>query len=297
VLSTTNHTPAWKRRLALGLAMAAVFSYLAPRAQAEDLRRKQEIILGELPARLAADAPFELAAKATSGLPVTYEIIDGPAVMDGKTVKLTGATGLVIVRATQKGDITFLPAPPAERAFSVVARPFAPSIEVQPFPAQVGVGDQLVLSVEAKGEPTPTYQWRRDGMAVKEGNGRRLVINSAGMEDSGSYDVVATNDLGRAVSSPARVTVGRRRQSISFPAQPSVASGQSIPLTASASSGLPVEYHVVAGSANLSGSTLTAQQGTVVVQADQGGNANYESAAPVTQTFLVTPSVTGARLP
>jgi len=296
-LSTRTHTHAWRGNLALGLAAMAALSFLAPRSLAEDLRRKQEILLGELPSRLASDAPFEPVAKATSGLHVTFEVIDGPAVMDGKNVKLTGSTGLVIVRATQKGDITFQPAVPAERAFAVVAGPFAPSIEVQPVSAQVGVGDQVLLFVEAKGEPMPTYQWRKNGAAVREGGGSKLVINSASPEDAGSYDVVASNDSGRAVSAIARVTVGRRRQVINFPSQGSVISGQSVPLLASASSGLPVEYHVVAGVGTLSGSNLTPQQGSVVVEADQGGNANYEAAAPVTQTFLVTPNATGVHFP
>jgi Ig-like domain-containing protein len=291
------NAPAWKRRLALVAASLAALCLVAPRSLADDARRKQEIQLGELPQRLVSDAPFTPVAKATSGLPVAFEIVDGPAVMDGKKVRLTGATGLVIVRATQQGNVAFQPATPAERAFSVVARPLAPSIEVQPASAQVGVGEPLVLFAAAKGEPAPTYQWRKNGVAVTDGSAGRLVISSASPDDAGSYDVVATNDSGRAVSVSAQVTVGKRRQSISFPSIGSVTSGQSIPLTASASSGLPVEYRVIAGVATLSGSSLTPLQGNVVVEADQGGNASYEAAAPVTQTFLVMPNASGVRFP
>ena len=155
---------AWIPRLAKGLAALALLVLLLHSASAQDdSRRKQEILLDELPARVVSDAPFQIIAKSTSGLPVALEVVDGPAVMDGKKVRLTGAPGLVIVRATQKGDITFAPAVPAERVFSVRPKPFPPSIEIQPSPASGGVGEQLTLTAAAKGEPMPSSPrlWRQ----------------------------------------------------------------------------------------------------------------------------------------
>jgi hypothetical protein len=281
----------------MGLAALSLLALVSPSASGQDMRRRQEIVLGELPARAVTDLPFELTAKASSGLPVTFEVIDGPAQMDGKKVKLTGAPGLVIVRATQKGDVTFLPATPAERVFSVRPRPVAPTIVIQPSPATAGIGEPLTLSVEARGEPMPTFRWRKDGMDLSAGTQARLYITSATQQDAGSYDVVASNALGSATSASVRVAIGKRRQSITFPAQSMVTSGQSVTLGASASSGLPVEYRVLSGIAILSGGTLTPQQGTVVVEAAQRGDMVYEAAAPVTQTFILTPATTGLRFP
>jgi hypothetical protein len=282
----------------MGLAALASFVLASPSAAAqEDGRRKQEIQMGELPARVVTDAPFEITGKSTSGLTVAFEVVDGPAVMDGKKIRLTGAPGLVIVRATQKGNLTFAPAAPAERVFSVRAKPFPPSIEIQPSPLTAGIGEEVVLSAAAKGEPLPSYQWRHDGMAVSGATGPRLVIPSLSMQDAGSYDVVVTNDAGTATSYSVKVSVGKRRQSILFPSQPALAAGQSVPLTASATSGLPVIYRLVSGTAVLSSSTLTLQQGTVTVEADQPGDASYEAAAPVMQTFATTPNATGAQFP
>lgn len=48
-------------------------------------------------------------ANSTSGLPVTAEIIAGPAVLEGGQVRITG-TGLVELRLVQPGNATFLPA-------------------------------------------------------------------------------------------------------------------------------------------------------------------------------------------
>jgi hypothetical protein len=78
-------------------------------------------------------------------------------------------------------------------------------------------------------------------------------------------------------------------QTITFPqpATPAFA-GTSVTLTATASSGLPVSYTVISGPATVSGSILTYTGiGTVVVEADQAGDATYPAATPVQNTVTV----------
>jgi hypothetical protein len=279
------------------LAALAVLSSLAPPASAQDGRGKQEILFAELPARTVDDAPFDLAARATSGLPVVFELVSGPASLDGKRIKLTGATGLVVVRASQAGNAAFLPAVVAERAFSVGARPSAPAIVAQPEGMRASIGEIIALSVQASGEPAPALQWRKDGAPVSGATDSRLTIAAATAADAGAYDVVASNRLGSATSERALVTVGKRAQSISFQGPEFATSGQPVLLSASASSGLPVRLEVVSGSAILNGSMMTSQGGTVVVQASQQGDATYEAAAPVTRTVVIGPGPNGQHNP
>jgi hypothetical protein len=279
------------------LAALAVLASFAPRASAQDARKKQEILFAELPARTVDDAPFDLVAKATSGLPVAFEVISGPATLDGRNVKLTGAPGLVIVRATQGGNASFLPAVQAERAFTVNSRPSAPAIVSQPMGARVSIGDIVALSAQASGEPAPSLQWRKNGVPVTGATDSRLTIPSATNADAGAYDVVASNPLGSATSDRAVVTVGKRPQSISFQGPTDGTSGQPILLSANATSGLPVRFDVVSGTAVLNGSMMTSQGGTVVVQASQQGDATYEAAAPVARTFVIGPGPNGQHGP
>jgi hypothetical protein len=279
------------------LAAVAGFLSLGPNAAADDGRRKQEIVFAELPARTVTEAPFDIAAKATSGLAVALEVISGPAVLDGKKLRLTGHAGLVIIRASQQGDALFLPALPAERAFAVHPKPFPPAIFAQPAGGRVAIGAIVSLSAEASGEPAPTFQWRKDGVPVQGATDRRLTIAPAALSDSGDYDVVASNPLGSATSGPARVAVGRRGQTISFQSAAPATAGQPVILSASASSGLPVRFEVVSGAATLNASTLTAQAGTVVVQASQPGDSTYEAAPPVTQSFQVAAAAEGQHAP
>jgi hypothetical protein len=279
--------PMSRRRWVAGLAALALLAGFAATAAAQDARRRQEILFDELPPRSAGDAPFLLSAKATSGLAVTFELVDGPATLDGRLLKLTGGSGLVIIRASQKGNETFLPAPTTERVFSVGARPVAPAIMVPPAGAAVALGEPVILEVQVSGEPLPSLQWRKNGEAIAGATSRNLTFASATMADAGAYDVVATNRLGSVHSAAVRVTVGKRHQMIVFTPPPIVTAGQPIVLSASASSGLPVHFVVVGGTASLSGGTLTPNGGMVVVQATQDGDDSYEAASPVTQTFQV----------
>jgi hypothetical protein len=279
------------------LAALALLSPAAPRASAQDARKKQEIVFPELPALTVDDAPFDIAAKATSGLPVALELVAGPAKLEGRTVTLTGQPGLVIIRATQGGNDAFLPAVQAERAFAVKARPSAPAILLQPAGVRAAIGEIIALSVQASGEPAPSLQWRKNGVPVTGATDSRFTIASAAPADAGAYDVVASNPLGSATSERAQVTVGRRPQTISFQAPANATSGQPVPLNATASSGLPVRLDIVSGTAVLNGSTMTSQGGTVGVQASQQGDATYEAAAPVTRTVVIGPGPNGQHNP
>jgi hypothetical protein len=59
-----------------------------------------------------------------------------------------------------------------------------------------------------------------------------------------------------------------------------------VPLTATASSGLPVSFVLISGPASLTGSTLSiGAQGSVVVQADQPGDSAYLAAPSVQRTI------------
>jgi PKD repeat protein len=69
--------------------------------------------------KFTTDAPFTISAMASSGLPVSFEILSGPATLSGDEVTLTGETGVVEIEATQTGNAEFDPAEPVVRTFRV----------------------------------------------------------------------------------------------------------------------------------------------------------------------------------
>ena len=93
----------------------------------------QFIEFDAIPDKLVFDQPFQLNATATSGLPVSFELVEGPATLEGNTVTLTGQEGIVKVRAIQPGDGTQWQAAPAvNRSFEVVdPENFTPEITIR----------------------------------------------------------------------------------------------------------------------------------------------------------------------
>jgi len=63
---------------------------------------------------------FALGGGASSGLPVTYTVLSGPATISGGLLTVTGP-GSVTVQASQPGDTTYLPAVNVNQTFNAVA--------------------------------------------------------------------------------------------------------------------------------------------------------------------------------
>ena len=87
----------------------------------------------EIDDQLVYNGPIALQATASSGLPVTFELAQGPATIEGNILTLTGEEGLVKVRAMQSGDGTqWQPAPTVTRSFYVVnPENYAPEITIR----------------------------------------------------------------------------------------------------------------------------------------------------------------------
>lgn len=90
----------------------------------------------------------------------------------------------------------------------------APAITAQPVANTVATGgDQVVLGATIYGVPPLTYQWKKDGVAVSDGNGiagsgtATLTINPVTGPMSGQYTLVATDSYGSATTSAAALTV------------------------------------------------------------------------------------------
>ena len=81
----------------------------------------QFIDFAEIHDQLVYNEPITLHATATSGLPVTFEVVSGPATIEGNVLTLTGEDGQVKVKASQMGDGTnWQPAPAVSRTFYAV---------------------------------------------------------------------------------------------------------------------------------------------------------------------------------
>ena len=80
----------------------------------------QLIEMADIPNQLVFNDPITLQATASSGLSVSFELMDGPATLNGNLLTLTGVPGIVTLKATQAGNATWLPAPDVVKTFEVV---------------------------------------------------------------------------------------------------------------------------------------------------------------------------------
>lgn len=83
----------------------------------------------------------------------------------------------------------------------------APSFTTQPTDQTVAAGAPVTFTAAASGNPSPTYQWKKNGVTIGGATNSNYTIASVAAGDAGDYTVVATNSVSSATSSSAHLTV------------------------------------------------------------------------------------------
>ncbi|MBK6266537.1 gliding motility-associated C-terminal domain-containing protein [Marivirga sp. S37H4] len=240
----------------------------------------QEITFDAINDKTYGDAPFELSASASSGLPVSFSVISGNATISGNTLSITG-TGDMTVQASQEGNENYNPASPKEQTFNVARAPLT-----------VSADDKTITY----GDPIPTLTFTYSGFVNNEDASHldtAPTASTTATQDSniGDYPITLSggNDNNYSFNyEHATLTIEKVNQNITFdPINDKTYGDPAFTLSASANTGLPITYSVISGNASISGNTLTITgAGDITVQASQEGNENY-SPASAEQTFNV----------
>ena len=249
---------------------------------------------------VVGDPDYTVAATSSSGLPVVFSANPssaGVCTVSGSTVSMTGV-GTCTVDTDQPGNATFGPAPQVQQSFGVVSG--TPSLSVQsisftsspPTGATVG-GTPYTVSASASSGLVVSFS------AAPASSGVCTVAGSTVSFVGTGTCVVRADQAGNASYEPApqvsqSFAVGLAPQTISFTSTPPggpVVGDPAYTVTATSSSGLPVAFSAGAGSAGVctvSGSTVTfVGAGTCTIDADQAGNAVYQAAPQVQQSFTI----------
>ncbi len=214
-----------------------------------------------------------LSATASSGLPVEFAVASGPAQLaDTTNLTFTGA-GPVAIVASQPGDAYWAAATPVTNAFTVSKAPAWITLS-----ALEQTYDGTARPVSATTDPP--------GLAIE------LTYDGQGdaPTNAGSYAVAAT--LAEALyegSTNGLLLVAPADQAIDFPPIADQWITNSIGLSATASSGFDVQFAVAFGPAQLADATNLTFTGTgwVAIAASQPGDANWNPAPEITNTFVV----------
>lgn len=89
--------------------------------------KPQTITFGAIAARTYGGGTYTLGATASSGLPVTYTVVSGPATLSGNVLTFTGA-GTVTVQANQIGNGTYASVAPVTQTITVNKAPLTVAV-------------------------------------------------------------------------------------------------------------------------------------------------------------------------
>ena len=233
------------------------------------------------------------ASGGASGNPLTFSVdpsAHGSCSTSGATVTLV-AVGTCVIDANQAGNASYEAATQVQQSFAVLGTQSITFTSTPPKPAVVGGTYPVRASGGASGNPvTFSVDPSAHGSCSISGATVTLV--------AGGTCVIDANQAGNASYEAATqvqqsfAVVGT--QSITFTSTPpksAVVGGTYTPTATGGASGNPVTFSVDSsanGSCSLSGATVTlVAVGTCVLDANQAGNASYEAATQVQQSFAV----------
>jgi hypothetical protein len=161
-------------------------------------------------------------------------------------------------------------------------------------------------SSDPDGDPL-TYSWTINGHTGSTGVSPTLSwadLQALGVTAAGSYTVSVTLSDGTNApvpSDPTTLTVNKADQSITFGALPDRTYGDAdFALTASADSGRPVTFTAADGAtvSQIGGAWYAhvTAAGPATITAHQSGDANYNSAPDVDQSFIISPKLLTASI-
>ena len=245
-------------------------------------------------------AAYHATANASSSLAVTFTVTAGSAgvcALSGSTVSLVGV-GTCTINANQPGNGSYLAAPQVQQSFTVGLATQSISFTSSPPPGAVAGGGAYSVTATATSGLAPAFSLAAGSAGVCTILGSTVSFVGAGtctikanQAGSAGYQAAPQVQQSFTVSAAAPPPTA---QSISFTSSApagAVVGGSAYTVAATASSGLAVTFSLSAGSAGvctISGSTVSfVGAGTCTVRANQAGNASYQAAPQVQQSFTV----------
>jgi hypothetical protein len=229
--------------------------------------------------------PLTLSATASSGLSVSYaSTTTSVCTVAGSTVTFVSGAATCSIQATQAGNTDYSAATAITRSFWIYKE--AQTINFAAIPSQK-LGTPLALSATASSGLPVTFISTTTGVCTVSGTTATFVATGtctidAHQAGNGGY-LAAT-----AVAQSFAVT--KASQTITFATPANQTYGTPLTLSATASSGLAVNYASTTTSVcTVSGSTVTFVAGAAgcSIQATQTGNSNYNSAPAILRSFWV----------
>jgi len=247
----------------------------------------QTITFNAIPAQTFGTT-LALSAKASSGLPVTYTLVqNGDCALSNGALTFVN-TPLCGVVATQLGNSVYAAAAPVGQTIAVNVAP--QTIVFNPIAPQA-VFTKLTLTATASSGLPVSFAVVANGSCSISGNVVTLLnVGTCGV----TANQAGSSNYSSAAAVGQTILVTPAAQTVIFNALANKIQGATGVVNATASSGLPVNFtSLTPGVCAVSGAIVsTPSPGTCTIQAAQAGGGNYAAAPSVTQSFTVTPAFT-----
>ena len=145
--------------------------------------------------------------EATGDPAPTYQWRKGGVNIGGATNASLGLSNVALADAADYDVVVTNAAGEVTSDIAALTVHVAPAVSAQPQSQTVLVGADVTLSVSTTGTPSPTFQWRKDGVTIAGATAAMLQLDGVTAESAGSYDVVVTNILDMVTSDAATLTV------------------------------------------------------------------------------------------
>jgi hypothetical protein len=248
-------------------------------------KANQTITLEALPVKIVGGPDFDLTASASSGLSISYTSSNAAvATVSGSTVTIIGA-GVTTITASQLGSANYNMAGSVTQTLRVKLEQ---SIDFQALPSKTFGDAPFAINASASSGLALTFESSNTGIATINGT----IVTIAG---AGTTTITARQSGNTLYAEATEViqllVIDKASQTITFtPITAKTLGNAPFTLDASSTSGLGVSFTATSDKVSVTGNQLTiAKAGSVTVQAQQAGNANYNAAPSVSNTFCINP--------
>ena len=252
----------------------------------------------------------QLTAMSSCPLPIEYSVVSGPASVSGQTLTFTGA-GFVMIQAAQAGDGNWQAASsrvsfsvykvPATIIFSALNQVYdgtlkTAAVQTDPAGLETVVGYYPIVASGSRSVYDESFEPASPSEALPPEPVPPVFMS---VSNAGIYAVTGeVQEANYYGTNSAVFTIAKADQTLRFTQQGAVDAAEGLQLTATASSGLPVSYSIVSMTPsneqnrawittnNQLTFSIAADSVELQVAAMQGGDANWNAAVSVTNTFV-----------
>ena len=248
----------------------------------------QTITFGALTSKAYGSAPFTVAATSSSSLAVSFSSTTTAVCTVAGTTVTIAAVGTCSIAADQAGNANYNVATQVVQSFAVTQAGqtitgFAPATPINYSP---GGTFALAATGGASGNPVTFASTTASFCTVSGTTATIIAVGTCTL----TANQVGNANYAAAAQVTASVVINKANQTITFGTLTTRTVGDApFAVSATASSGLAVTFSSTTGTVcTVSGSTVSLlTAGTCTIAADQAGNANYNAAPQVSQSFTV----------